>query len=123
MRLETRLECVESSSRALGAYQDGVREFTGRRLRLAERLSGVAKKLAGSWEGLEVDVYQTKNWTIPWELIRSSLRLYRRYQKDRQEHIGRSPKEDRETHRRECWRLPDCGSEVISLVVMFDCNL
>ncbi|RZR90954.1 hypothetical protein BHM03_00018965 [Ensete ventricosum] len=48
IRLETRLECVGSSLRASVAYQDGAREFTGRRLRLAKRLSGVVEKLAGS---------------------------------------------------------------------------
>ncbi|RWV88110.1 hypothetical protein GW17_00049829 [Ensete ventricosum] len=39
------------------------------------------------------------------------------------EHVGRSPEEDYKTRRRECRRLPDCGSEVVSLVVMFECNL
>ncbi|RZR98645.1 hypothetical protein BHM03_00028031 [Ensete ventricosum] len=47
MQLGTRLECVESSSRVSGAYQDGAREFTGRRSRLAGRLSGVLKSLLG----------------------------------------------------------------------------
>ncbi|RWW50017.1 hypothetical protein BHE74_00043758 [Ensete ventricosum] len=56
IRLETRLECVGSSLRASVAYQDGAREFTGRRLRLAKRLSGVVEKLAGSLDGLEVDL-------------------------------------------------------------------
>ncbi|RWW48453.1 hypothetical protein BHE74_00045470 [Ensete ventricosum] len=35
---------------------------------------------------------------------------------NRQEHIERSLEEDRETHRRECQRLSDCGNEVVSLV-------
>ncbi|RWW75862.1 hypothetical protein BHE74_00016088 [Ensete ventricosum] len=52
MRLGTRLEYVGSSPRVSGACQDGTREFDGRRLRLAERLSGVAERLAGSWEGI-----------------------------------------------------------------------
>ncbi|RZR94242.1 hypothetical protein BHM03_00022902, partial [Ensete ventricosum] len=47
MRLGTRYECVGSSPRVLGVYQDGAREFTRRRLRLPGRLSGVAKKLTG----------------------------------------------------------------------------
>ncbi|RWV80055.1 hypothetical protein GW17_00058726 [Ensete ventricosum] len=34
-----------------GACQDGVREFTERRPRLVGRLSGVAERLARSWEG------------------------------------------------------------------------
>ncbi|RRT55414.1 hypothetical protein B296_00019779 [Ensete ventricosum] len=50
MRLGTRLECVRSSLRALGAYLDGAREFNGRRPRLIGRLSGVAEMLVGSWE-------------------------------------------------------------------------
>ncbi|RZS13512.1 hypothetical protein BHM03_00045115 [Ensete ventricosum] len=32
------------------------------------------------------------------------------------EHVGRSPEEDHKTRCRECRRLPDCGSEVVSLV-------
>ncbi|RZR96390.1 hypothetical protein BHM03_00025412 [Ensete ventricosum] len=51
MRLGTRLECVESLLRASGGCHDGAREFAGRRLRLIGRLSRVAKKLTGSWEG------------------------------------------------------------------------
>ncbi|RWV85367.1 hypothetical protein BHE74_00028756 [Ensete ventricosum] len=46
MRLRTRL--VGSSPRVLGVYQDGVREFIGRKLRLTGRLSGVAEMLVGS---------------------------------------------------------------------------
>ncbi|RRT67147.1 hypothetical protein B296_00022909 [Ensete ventricosum] len=53
MWLGTRLECVESLPRVSGACQDGVREFVERRPRLVGRLSGVAEKLAGSWEGLD----------------------------------------------------------------------
>ncbi|RZR89974.1 hypothetical protein BHM03_00017792 [Ensete ventricosum] len=52
MRLGTHLELVGSLPRVSGACQDGAREFAGRRPRLAGRLSGVAEKLAGSWEGL-----------------------------------------------------------------------
>ncbi|RRT31995.1 hypothetical protein B296_00057367 [Ensete ventricosum] len=48
MRLGTRLECVRSSSRVSGTYQDGVREFARRRPRLVGRLSGVAERLAES---------------------------------------------------------------------------
>ncbi|RZR96829.1 hypothetical protein BHM03_00025886, partial [Ensete ventricosum] len=48
MRLGTHLECAGSLHRVLGACQDGVREFAGRRPRLAGRLSGVAEKLTGS---------------------------------------------------------------------------
>ncbi|RWV82990.1 hypothetical protein GW17_00055466 [Ensete ventricosum] len=48
MRLETRYEYIGSSSRVSGVYQDGAREFTRRRPRLARRLSGVAEKLAGN---------------------------------------------------------------------------
>ncbi|RWV81063.1 hypothetical protein GW17_00057556 [Ensete ventricosum] len=56
IQLGTRQECVRSLSRVLGVCQDGVREFIERRPRLAGRLSGVAERLARSWEGLEVDV-------------------------------------------------------------------
>ncbi|RZS22101.1 hypothetical protein BHM03_00054831 [Ensete ventricosum] len=56
MRLGTRQVCIESSLMILGVYQDGTREFAERRQRLTERLSGLAKRLAGSWEGLKVDV-------------------------------------------------------------------
>ncbi|RZR75907.1 hypothetical protein BHM03_00000489 [Ensete ventricosum] len=45
MRLGTRLECIESSPRVSGAYQDDAREFTGRRPRLAGRLSVVVERL------------------------------------------------------------------------------
>ncbi|RWV85762.1 hypothetical protein GW17_00052421 [Ensete ventricosum] len=48
MRLGTCQECVESSPRVSGACQDGARKFARRRLRLTERLSGVAEKLVGS---------------------------------------------------------------------------
>ncbi|RWW51220.1 hypothetical protein BHE74_00042450 [Ensete ventricosum] len=48
MQLETRLKCVGSSLRASGAWQDGTKAFTGRRLRLVGRLSGIAEKLARS---------------------------------------------------------------------------
>ncbi|RWW58226.1 hypothetical protein BHE74_00034930 [Ensete ventricosum] len=48
MRLGTRQECVGSSSRVSGVCQDGAREFTRRRPRLAGRLSGEAEKLAGT---------------------------------------------------------------------------
>ncbi|RWW02390.1 hypothetical protein GW17_00034521 [Ensete ventricosum] len=52
MRLGTHLECVGSLPRVSGAYQHGTMEFTGRRPRLAGRLSGIAERLAGSWEGI-----------------------------------------------------------------------
>ncbi|RWW54519.1 hypothetical protein BHE74_00038895 [Ensete ventricosum] len=55
MRLGTRLDIVGSSPRVSGACQDGAREFTERRQSLVKRLSGVAERLAGSWEGLEKD--------------------------------------------------------------------
>ncbi|RRT38771.1 hypothetical protein B296_00041934, partial [Ensete ventricosum] len=48
MQLGTRQECIGSSWRVSGAYQDGAREFARRRPRLARRLLGVAKRLAGS---------------------------------------------------------------------------
>ncbi|RWV79997.1 hypothetical protein GW17_00058794 [Ensete ventricosum] len=50
MRLKTRLECIGSPPRVSGVCQDSTREFTGRRPRLARRLSGVAEKLAVSWK-------------------------------------------------------------------------
>ncbi|RWV89250.1 hypothetical protein BHE74_00042276 [Ensete ventricosum] len=56
MRLEIRQECVGSSLRVSRACQDGAREFAGRRPRLTEKLSGVAEILAGSWDGLVMDV-------------------------------------------------------------------
>ncbi|RRT31895.1 hypothetical protein B296_00039578 [Ensete ventricosum] len=56
MRLRTRLVCIERLSRVSGACQDGAREFTEKSLRLAKRLSGVAEKLTGSWEGLTTTV-------------------------------------------------------------------
>ncbi|RRT74404.1 hypothetical protein B296_00001425 [Ensete ventricosum] len=40
MQLGTRLEYVGSLPRVSRAYQDGIREFAGRRPRLVERLSG-----------------------------------------------------------------------------------
>ncbi|RWV77122.1 hypothetical protein GW17_00062097 [Ensete ventricosum] len=48
MRLGTRQECVGSSPRVSGVYQDGAREFVRRRQRLTRRLSGVAGKLIGN---------------------------------------------------------------------------
>ncbi|RWV85563.1 hypothetical protein GW17_00052637 [Ensete ventricosum] len=56
MRLGTRQECVGSSLRVSGAYQDGTREFAERTPRLAGRLLGVAEKLARSWNDLVIDV-------------------------------------------------------------------
>ncbi|RZS05101.1 hypothetical protein BHM03_00035567 [Ensete ventricosum] len=56
MRLGTRQECVGSSPRVSGVCQDSAREFAKRRLRLAGRLSGVAEKLTGSWDGLVMDI-------------------------------------------------------------------
>ncbi|RRT71805.1 hypothetical protein B296_00019962, partial [Ensete ventricosum] len=47
MRLGTRQECVGSSLRVSGVYQDGAREFARRRPRLTGRFSGVAEKLIG----------------------------------------------------------------------------
>ncbi|RZR98644.1 hypothetical protein BHM03_00028038 [Ensete ventricosum] len=55
MRLGTHQECVGSLLRVSGACQDGTREFARRRPRLIERLSGVAEKLIGSWDGLVMD--------------------------------------------------------------------
>ncbi|RWW41975.1 hypothetical protein BHE74_00052515 [Ensete ventricosum] len=57
VRLETRQECVRNLPRVSGACFDDAREFARRRPRLAGRLSGVAERLAGSWEGLEVDLW------------------------------------------------------------------
>ncbi|RWV81073.1 hypothetical protein GW17_00057544 [Ensete ventricosum] len=64
MRLRTRLECVGSSPRVSGVCYDGAREFTERRSRLVERLSGEAEKLAGSCEGLEVDLLAMLIWEL-----------------------------------------------------------
>ncbi|RWW06086.1 hypothetical protein GW17_00030611 [Ensete ventricosum] len=47
MRLGTCLECVGSSSRVSGVYQDDTGEFVRRRPRLVERLSGKPKGLSG----------------------------------------------------------------------------
>ncbi|RWV82835.1 hypothetical protein GW17_00055623 [Ensete ventricosum] len=47
MRLGTHQECVGSSPRVSGVYQDGAKEFAGRRPRLIERLSRVTERLAG----------------------------------------------------------------------------
>ncbi|RZS24989.1 hypothetical protein BHM03_00058139 [Ensete ventricosum] len=63
----TRLECVESSSRASGAYQDGTREFAGRRPRVTERLLGVAERLARSWED-EANVWLQGQKSAPDEI-------------------------------------------------------
>ncbi|RWW01850.1 hypothetical protein GW17_00035100 [Ensete ventricosum] len=64
MRLRTHQECVGSSPRVSGVYQDGAREFAKRRSRLTRRLSGVAEKLVESRD------VQTKRW----DLVGSSLR-------------------------------------------------
>ncbi|RZR85712.1 hypothetical protein BHM03_00012732 [Ensete ventricosum] len=56
MRLGIRQECIGSSLRVSGACQDCTREFAKRRSRLIRRLSGVAEKLVGSWDGLVMDV-------------------------------------------------------------------
>ncbi|RWV82446.1 hypothetical protein GW17_00056055 [Ensete ventricosum] len=50
MRLGTRQECVGSSPRVSGVFQDGAREFAKRRPKITERLSRVAEKLAGNDE-------------------------------------------------------------------------
>ncbi|RWV80154.1 hypothetical protein GW17_00058616 [Ensete ventricosum] len=54
IELGTRFECIRSSPRVSGAYQDGTREFTERRYRLAGRLLTVIEKLTGSWEGFGI---------------------------------------------------------------------
>ncbi|RWV88823.1 hypothetical protein GW17_00049061 [Ensete ventricosum] len=54
MRLGTHLECIGSSSKVSKVYHDSTREFIGRRPRLAGRLSRVAERLAGSWEGFDL---------------------------------------------------------------------
>ncbi|RRT43451.1 hypothetical protein B296_00044329 [Ensete ventricosum] len=88
MWLGIHLECVEGSPRVSGDCKDGAREFTGRRPRLARRLSGVAEKLAGSWEetrhGPKIKLrHKAKVWTMRWELAESSLGLHRRYREVR----------------------------------------
>ncbi|RRT49549.1 hypothetical protein B296_00005858 [Ensete ventricosum] len=50
---------------------------------------------------------------MPWELTGSSLGLCQIYREDHWEHVGRLPKEDFETHHRECRRLPDCENHVV----------
>ncbi|RWW06540.1 hypothetical protein GW17_00030124 [Ensete ventricosum] len=69
MLLGTGLEYIRSSSRVSGVCQDSAREFTGRRLRLTERLSRVAERLAGSWEGLD-DMVGAR-----WEFARTSPKV------------------------------------------------
>ncbi|RZS06421.1 hypothetical protein BHM03_00037067 [Ensete ventricosum] len=86
MLLGTRLECIGSSLRVSGVCQDGAREFVG-------RLTGVAKMLAGSWEGLTTTVKRSCRPDMEPGL----------------------PEEDLETHHKECRRLLDCGSDVIKL--------
>ncbi|RZR85891.1 hypothetical protein BHM03_00012961 [Ensete ventricosum] len=56
MQLGTHLECIRSSPRVSRACQDGAMEFAGRRPRLIEKLSGIAEKLVGSWEGFQLDL-------------------------------------------------------------------
>ncbi|RRT33815.1 hypothetical protein B296_00051044 [Ensete ventricosum] len=48
MRLGTRRECIGNLPRVSEAYQDGTREFVGRRPRLIRRLLGVVERLTGS---------------------------------------------------------------------------
>ncbi|RWV96431.1 hypothetical protein GW17_00040863 [Ensete ventricosum] len=69
MRLGALQECVGSSPRVSRVYQDGTREFAKRRLRLAERLSGVVEKFA--WRitmtgvmKLQPDDGPRSNWSI-----------------------------------------------------------
>ncbi|RWV83832.1 hypothetical protein GW17_00054507 [Ensete ventricosum] len=85
MRLGTRVECVGSLPRVSRACQDGVREFVGRRPRLAGRLSGAAEKLTGSWEGLD-DVMGARR-----VFARTSLKISRRSLGTRREIAGRRP--------------------------------
>ncbi|RZR96388.1 hypothetical protein BHM03_00025396 [Ensete ventricosum] len=47
-------------------------EFTRKRPKLAGRLSGVAEKLAGIWDGLVIDV-SGRAWTMQWDLAGRSL--------------------------------------------------
>ncbi|RWW00091.1 hypothetical protein GW17_00036967 [Ensete ventricosum] len=93
MRLGTYLECIGSSLRVSGVCQDGTREFVEKRPRLAERLSGVAKRLVKSLD----DAVGAR-----WKFARTSPKV-----------SGRSLEEDRETRPKECRRLSDCWSEVI----------
>ncbi|RWW37795.1 hypothetical protein BHE74_00057051 [Ensete ventricosum] len=104
------MECVGSSLRVSGACQDYAREFTGRRLRLVGRLSRVAERLVGSLD----DAVGARQ-----EFARTSPKVSERLLGTRR----RSSEEDHKTHRRECQRLSDCMSKVISFVVMYDCNI
>ncbi|RZS28918.1 hypothetical protein BHM03_00062575 [Ensete ventricosum] len=67
--------------------------------------------------------HRSNDWTIQRELAGSSLGDSPKGSGSSQATHGRSLKEGRETHHCRIQRLLDCGSEVISLVVMFDCNL
>ncbi|RWW69266.1 hypothetical protein BHE74_00023147 [Ensete ventricosum] len=105
MRLGTRQECIGSSPRVSRVYHNGTKEFVGRRPRLTGRLSRVAERLGGSWEGLEVDVFA--------------------------EGIGKLARNTLGDHRRKTVRLiardsggcRNVGVRSLSLVVMFHCNL
>ncbi|RWW16549.1 hypothetical protein GW17_00019562 [Ensete ventricosum] len=72
MQLGTRQECIGRSPWVLGVcQQNGTREFVGRRPSLTRRLSGVAERLTGRWEGLEVDVFSANpdNLSVSLDLL------------------------------------------------------
>ncbi|RWW74121.1 hypothetical protein BHE74_00017951 [Ensete ventricosum] len=82
MRLGTRLECVRSLPRVSGVYQDGAREFVGRRSRLTRRLSRVAEMLVGSSDDV-VGAYR--------EFTRGSLKEWGSSLGTRREIVGGRP--------------------------------
>ncbi|RRT39871.1 hypothetical protein B296_00000662 [Ensete ventricosum] len=112
MRLGTRQECVGSSPRVSGVCQDGAREFTGRRPRLVGRLSGVAERLAESWEDDVVGSSTRTHQKFTGKFVESSPTGYRELTRSSLEEywkfIGSSPKEIRSSlgvHRKDARSL------------------
>ncbi|RRT77888.1 hypothetical protein B296_00017603 [Ensete ventricosum] len=86
-RLGTRLECVGSSPRISGVYQDGAREFVGKDQDSPEDYRGFnhdgEKELQTRRRPRIKFKHRAKVWTMQWELAGSSLALHRRYREDR----------------------------------------
>ncbi|RRT81937.1 hypothetical protein B296_00003280 [Ensete ventricosum] len=119
MQLGTRQECVGSSPRVSGVYQDSAREFAKRRPRLVGRLSGIAEKL----------IWTQDQAKVSGQGLDDAEGARREFARRFTEGIGKLARNIPGDRRRKTVRfvavrrLLDYGSEVVSLVVMFDYNL
>ncbi|RWW00624.1 hypothetical protein GW17_00036407 [Ensete ventricosum] len=103
------------------AYEIGWQQGRPKTMQLRTRMECV-----GSLPGLRKGVHRKKTETRRKIVKGSRKACWETSPKVSERLLGtrwRSPEEDYKTRRRECQRLSDCRSDVISLVVMYDCNI